>query len=99
MMINHFLPGEMVSSRKTPSYLFSSDKGLRQEGHPAFKLCLKPERIYVMSKIVERNNRTGTSYEGVVNGRTGVQVGPIRSISCEVLQKKIKLHISWHHTC
>ena len=32
--------------------------------------------------------------EGVVNGRAGVNVGPVRSISCEILQKRFKLRIA-----
>ena len=44
-----------------------------------------------MSNIVVRNNKTGTLSEGVVNGRVGVNVGPVRSISCKILQKKFKL--------
>ena len=48
----------------------------------------------VMSNIVERNNGTGTVCEGVVNGRAGVNVGPVRSISCKILQKRFKLRIA-----
>ena len=47
-----------------------------------------------MSNIVERNNGTGTLCEGVVNGRAGVNVGHVRSISCKILQKKFKLRIA-----
>ena len=47
-----------------------------------------------MSNIVVRNNGTGTLSEGVVNGRAGVNVGPVRSISCEILQKRFKLRIA-----
>ena len=47
-----------------------------------------------MSNIVERSNGTGTVCEGVVNGRAGVNVGPVRSISCEILQKRFKLRIA-----
>ena len=47
-----------------------------------------------MSNIVVRNNRTGTLSEGVVNGRAGVNVGPVRSISCKFLQKNFKLRIA-----
>ena len=47
-----------------------------------------------MSNIVERNNGTGTLCEGVVNGRAGVNVVSVRSISCEILQKKFKLRIA-----
>ena len=47
-----------------------------------------------MSNIVVRNNGTGTLSEGVVNRRAGVNVGPIRSISCEILQKRFKLRIA-----
>ena len=47
-----------------------------------------------MSNIVERNNGTGTVCEGVVNGRAGVSVGRVRSISCEILQKRFKLRIA-----
>ena len=47
-----------------------------------------------MSNIVERNSRTGTLCEGVVNGRAGVNVGPVRSISCKILQKRFKLRIA-----
>ena len=47
-----------------------------------------------MSNIVLRNSRTRTLSEGVVNGRAGVNVGPIRSISCKILQKRSKLRIA-----
>ena len=47
-----------------------------------------------MSNIVERNNGTETLCEGVVNGRAGVSVVSVRSISCEILQKKFKLRIA-----
>ena len=47
-----------------------------------------------MSNIVERNNGTGTLREGVVNGRAGVNVGPVKSISCKILQKRFKLRIA-----
>ena len=47
-----------------------------------------------MSNIVVRNNGTGTLSEVVVNGRAGVNVGPVRSISCEILQKRFKLRIA-----
>ena len=47
-----------------------------------------------MSNIVERNNGTGTVCEGVVNGRAGVNVSPVRSISCEILKKRFKLRIA-----
>ena len=47
-----------------------------------------------MSNIVVRNNRTGTLSEGVINGRAGVNVGSIRSIACEILQKRFKLRIA-----
>ena len=84
----------MVSLEKTPHYQFNCEKGLHQEGYPAVKLCLKRERIYVMSKIVERNNQTGTLCEGVVNGRTDFQVGPpIRSMLCKIIQARLKLCI------
>ena len=48
-----------------------------------------------MSNIVERNNGTGTVCEGVVNVRAGVNVGPVRSISCEILQKRFNLRIAF----
>ena len=44
-----------------------------------------------MPNIVVRNNVTGTLCEGIVNGRADVNVGPIRSISCEILQRRFKL--------
>ena len=45
-----------------------------------------------MSNIVETNNQAGTLCEGVVNGRMGFQVGPpIRSMSCKIVQKRLKL--------
>ena len=47
-----------------------------------------------MSDIAVRNNGTGTLSEGVANGRAGVNVGPVRSISCEILQKRFKLRIA-----
>ena len=47
-----------------------------------------------MSNIVVRNNGTGTLSEGVVNGRAGVNVGLVRSISCEILEKRFKLRIA-----
>ena len=47
-----------------------------------------------MSNIVERNNGTGTLCEGVINGRVGVNVGPVRSMSCKILQKRFKLRIT-----
>ena len=43
-----------------------------------------------MSNIVERNNGNGTSCEGVIKSRMGVRVGPIRSKSCKILQKRFK---------
>ena len=46
-----------------------------------------------MSNIVERNSVTGSLCEGVVNSRMVVRVGPVRSISCEILQKRFKLRI------
>ena len=76
MLINHSLPGEMVPLEKHP-VTFQLPSSYHQKGHLAVKLCFKPERIYVMSNIVERSNGTATLYEGVVNGRTGVGVGPI----------------------
>ena len=48
-----------------------------------------------MSNIVVRNNGTGTLSEGVVNGTAGVNVRPVRSISCEILQKRFKLRIAF----
>ena len=48
-----------------------------------------------MSNIVVRNNGTGTLSEGIVNNRAGVNVGPVRSISCEILQKRFKLQIAY----
>ena len=48
----------------------SCEKGLCQEGYPAVKLCFKPERIYVISNIAERNNGTGTLCEGVSSVRS-----------------------------
>ena len=62
------------------------EKGLRQEGHLAVK--------FLLQNTVVRNNGTGTLSEGVVNGRAGVNVGPVRSISCEILQKRFKLRIA-----
>ena len=47
-----------------------------------------------MSNIILRNNGTGTSSEGVINGRAGVNLGPVRSISCKILQNKFKLRIA-----
>ena len=50
-----------------------------------------------MSNIVVRNNRNGGLSEVVVNGRAGVNVGPVgpvKSISCELLQKRFKLRIA-----
>ena len=47
-----------------------------------------------MSNIVVRNNKSGTLSESVVNERVGVNVGPIRSISGEILQKTFKLRIA-----
>ena len=44
--------------------------------------------------VVERNKGTGTLCEGVVNSRTGVGVVPMSSKSCEILQKRLKLHIA-----
>ena len=70
------------------------EKGLHQEGHPAIKFRFKPESFNVMSNIVVRNNRTGTLSEGVVNGRVSVNVGPVRSISCEIPQKRFKRQIA-----
>ena len=70
------------------------EKGLRQEGHPAVKFLLKPESFNVMSNIVVRNNGNGILSEGVVNGRANVNVGPVISISCEILQKRFKLRIA-----
>ena len=47
-----------------------------------------------LQETVVRNNGIGTLNEGVVNGRAGGNVGPIRSISCEILQKRFKLRIA-----
>ena len=47
-----------------------------------------------MSNIVERNSGTGTLCEGVINGRAGVNVGPVRLMSCKILQKRFKLRIA-----
>ena len=47
-----------------------------------------------MSNIVKNNSGTGTLCEGAVNGRVGVNVGPFRSISCKILQKRFKLQIA-----
>ena len=47
-----------------------------------------------MSNIVARNNGTEMLGEGVINGRTGVNVGPVRSISCKIWQKRCKLQIA-----
>ena len=47
-----------------------------------------------MSNIVVRNNGNGTLSEGIVNCRAGVKVVPVRSISCEILQKRFKLQIA-----
>ena len=47
-----------------------------------------------MSNLVVRNNGTGTLSEGFAKGRAGVNVGPVRSISCEILQKRFKLRIA-----
>ena len=47
-----------------------------------------------MSNIVVRNNGTGTLNESVVNSRVGVNVSPVRLISCEILQKRFKLQIA-----
>ena len=69
------------------------EKGLHQEGHPAVKFRFKPEGFNVMSNIVVRNNRTGTLSEGVVNGRVGVNVSPIRSISGKILQKDLNYEL------
>ena len=69
------------------------EKGLHQEGHPAVKFRFKPEGFNVMSNIVVRNNRTGTLSEGVVNGRAGVNVSPIRSISGKILQKDLNYEL------
>ena len=44
-----------------------------------------------MSNIAVRNNGIGILSEGVINGRAGVDVGPVGSISCEILQKRFKL--------
>ena len=46
-----------------------------------------------MSNIVERNSVTGSLCEVVVNSRMVVRVGPVRSISCEILQKRFKLRV------
>ena len=77
--------------------MFSSEKNLRQEGHLAVKLCFRPDRIYVMSNIVERNNGTKTLCESVVKRSTGVRVGPdwdhVKSYKKKTTKKKIKLHI------
>ena len=47
-----------------------------------------------MSNIVARNNGAETLSEGVIKGRAGVNVGPVRSISCEIWQKRYKLQIA-----
>ena len=78
MLINHILPREMVHLDKPLVTYFSCEKGLHQEGHLAAKHCCKPERIYVISNIVEGNNGTKTSREGVINSRMGVGVDPVR---------------------
>ena len=91
-MINHSFSGEMVSLEKHPVTSLAVKK-VCQEGHLVVKHCFKPERIYVMSNIVERNSVTGSLCEGVVNSRMVVRVGPVRSISCEILQKRFKLRI------
>ena len=85
-LINDFWPGEIVPLENTQLPILLVEKGLRQEGHLAVK--------FLLQNIVVRNNGTGTLSEGVVNGTAGVNVRPVRSISCEILQKRFKLRIT-----
>ena len=93
MLIIHSLPGEMVYLEKhSATYLAAKKvyvrKGIRQLN---FASNLKE---FVMSNIIERNKGTGTVCEGAINDRTGVRVGPVRSISCEILHKRSHLRIA-----
>ena len=86
MLINHSLPGEMMSLNKHPVIYLVAKKVciIKSIWQLNFVSNLK-ERIYVMSNIVERNNETGTLCEVVVNDRMSVHVGRPKSVSCKFL--------------
>lgn len=56
ILINYYLPGDMVALEKHPVIYFSCGKTFCQDGHPPVKHCFKPKRIYVNSNGFERSN-------------------------------------------